>query len=114
MAEKKNNTQLIWPHGFCSVLLVAVHIRAHRVRNHWWAAIGSNLVGELVRACLDGHAGAVEALREENLFATEAMVGSCKFKLGEGKGMAQVQQAVHVGIGKVAKKLVVGVGSPCH
>jgi hypothetical protein len=71
-------------------------------------AVGRQLAGQPVGAGLDGHAGAVEALREEHALAAEAVVGGGELQLGQGEGVAQVEQAVHVGVGEGAEELVVG------
>lgn len=56
-------------------------------------------------AHLDGHAGAVEALREQHILAQQPVVGGSKLELGQREGMTQVQHAVHVGVGEGAKVL---------
>lgn len=51
-------------------------------------------------ARLDGHARAVESLREEHVLAAQAVEGGRKLELGEREGVAQVQDTVHVGCGQ--------------
>ena len=45
---------------------------------------------ESTSAHLDGHAGAMESLREEDLLATQAMEGTCKLQLQSGTSMAAI------------------------
>jgi hypothetical protein len=47
----------------------------------------------------------VKGLGEECSLATETVKGCCKLELGDGKGMAEMQHAVHVGIWEVSEKL---------
>lgn len=56
-------------------------------------------------ANLDGHAGAVEALREQHVVAAQAVVCGRKLQLGQGEGVSQVEHTVHVWVGEGAKEL---------
>lgn len=60
---------------------------------------------------LDGHAGAVEALREEHILATQSVVRRCKLQLGQGEGVAQVQHAIHIRVREGAKELFGGAAA---
>mmetsp|Transcript_23383 Transcript_23383/g.73198 ORF Transcript_23383/g.73198 Transcript_23383/m.73198 type:complete len:259 (-) Transcript_23383:34-810(-) len=80
------------------------------VGEHGGVAIEAHLPGQLVRTGLDGHPRAVEGEGEERVLAAEAVVRARELQLGQAEGMAEVQEAVHVGIREVAIELVVRVG----
>ena len=42
----------------------------------------------------------MEGKREKNVVALDLFVSCCKFALGEGEGVAEVQFAVHVWVGE--------------
>jgi len=64
-------------------------------------------------AHLDGHAGAVEALGEQHALPAQPVVGGRELELAQGERVAQVQQAVHVGVGEVAEELSEVDGLAC-
>lgn len=45
----------------------------------------------------------MEAMGEQGTLAQHALVSSGEFDFGDGKGMAEMEATVHVGIGKVAE-----------
>ena len=71
-----------------------------------------HLLCEPVRAGLDRHAGAVERLREQHPVPTEPAVRRGELELRQGKGVAQVEEAVHVRVGEGAEELG-GPGLAC-
>ena len=67
-------------------------------RAHTWAL-------KRTRTHLDGHPGAVESKRKENVVAEQAVEASRELRLGEAEGVAQVKTAVHVRVRKRGHEL---------
>ena len=72
---------------------------------HGRVSVLGDLVLDLVRGRLDGHARAVEREGEEGLVALEAMVCGRELELGQREGVAEVQHAVHVRVREVTEEL---------
>jgi hypothetical protein len=53
----------------------------------------------------EGRTRAVEALGEEDAFAVEAVKRRCKLELGDGEGVTQMEDTVHVWVREVSKPL---------
>jgi hypothetical protein len=88
-------------------------------------ALGRFLCGEVVETVFgylvfdsvgsggDGHACAVEGLGEKDVVALDLLVTGSELALGHGEGVAEVETAVHVGVGE-GDHVFLGVGGRVH